>query len=96
VLNDPAEYGATITGFGAHAAIDVTGFKFSGKPKVSFVEAASKKQGMLTLTDGSQSLKITLFGQYIAAGFHLAADGLGGTVVTYAAPAAHIDLAAGH
>jgi len=96
VLNDPAEYGAAIAGFGAHTAIDVTGFKFSGKPKVSFVEAVSKKQGVLTLTDGAQSLKITLFGQYVAAGFHLAADGLGGTIVTYTAPAAHIVLAAGH
>jgi len=96
VLNDPAEYGASITGFGAHTAVDVTVFKFSGKPKVSFVEAVSKKQGVLTLTDGSQSLKITLFGQYVAAGFHLAADSGGGTVVTYAAPAAHVVLAAGH
>ena len=96
VLNDPAEYGATITGFGAHTAIDVTSFKFSGKPKVSFVEAASNKQGVLTLTDGAQSLKVTLFGQYVAAGFHLANDGLGGTVVTYTAPAPHVVLAAGH
>jgi fibronectin-binding autotransporter adhesin len=96
VLNDTAEYGAAISGFGAHTAIDMTPFKFSGKPKASFVEAASKKQGVLTVTDGSQSLKITLFGQYVAAGFHLAADGFGGTVVTYAAPAAHVVLAAGH
>ena len=96
VLNDPAEYHAAITGFGRQTAMDVITFKFSGKPKVSFVEAASGKQGVLTLTDGAQSLKVTLFGQYVAAGFHLAADNFGGTVVTYAAPAAHIDLAAGH
>ncbi len=97
VLNDTADYGATIAGFGAHAAIDLTGFKFSGKPKAAFVENASKKQGILTVTDGGQSLKITLFGQYVAAGFHLAADHATGTVVTYAAPpAAHIVLAAGH
>jgi hypothetical protein len=96
VLNDTATYGAAITGFGAQTAIDVTRFKFSGKPNVSFVEAASKKQGVLTLTDGAQSLKVTLFGQYVAAGFHLAADSGGGTVVTYAAPAPHAVLAAGH
>jgi hypothetical protein len=97
VLNDTAEYGASIAGFGAHTAIDVTGFKFSGKPKASFVEAVSKKQGVLTVTDGSQSLKITLFGQYVAAGFHLAADSGGGTVITYVAPPVlHIALAAGH
>lgn len=96
VLNDAGAYGATIAGFGAQTALDVTGFKFSGKPTVSFVEAASKKQGVLTLKDGAQSLKVTLFGQYVAAGFHLAADSGGGTVVTYAAPAAQVMLAAGH
>jgi fibronectin-binding autotransporter adhesin len=97
VLNDTAAYGATIASFGADTAIDIAGFKFSGKPKAGFVEAASKKQGVLTVTDGSQSLKITLFGQYVAAGFHLAAGSGGGTVLTYAAPpAAHIVLAAGH
>ena len=97
VLNDAAEYGATIAGFGAHTEIDLTGFLFSGKPKASFTEAASKKQGVLTVTDGAQSVKVTLFGQYVAAGFHLASDGgLGGTAVTYAAPAAHIVIAAEH
>ena len=97
VLNDTAEYGATIAGFGVHTAIDLAGFTFSGKPKASFTEATSKKQGVLTVTDGAQSLKITLFGQYVAAGFHLASDGgAGGTVVTYAAPAAHIVIAAVH
>jgi hypothetical protein len=96
IVNDAAEFGAEIAGFGAQSAIDVTEFKFSGNPKVSFVEAASKTQGVLTLTDGSQSLKVTLFGQYVAAGFHLAADSGGGTVVTYAVPAAHVVLAAGH
>jgi hypothetical protein len=37
---------------------------------------------------------VTLFGQYTAAGFHLATDGAVGTDVTYAQPpAAHLELA---
>jgi hypothetical protein len=97
IVNDAAEFAATISGFGAQTAFDITGFKFSGKPKTSFVEAASNKKGVLTITDGSQTLKVTLFGQYVAAGFHLASDGAaGGTLVTYTAPAAHIALATPH
>jgi hypothetical protein len=97
VVNDPAEFGATISGFGAGDGIDLTGYAFSGKPKAGFVENAAKTQGVLTITDGAQSLKMTLFGQYVAAGFHLAHDSGAGTAVTYAPPpAAHLDLAAGH
>ena len=97
IVNDAAGFGATISGFGAKTGIDITGFKFSGKPKASFAEAASNKQGVLTITDGSQTFKVTLFGQYVAAGFHLSSDGAaGGTVVTYTTPAGHAVLAASH
>jgi hypothetical protein len=97
VLNDPAEFGATISGFGAGDGIDLTGYAFSGKPKASFVENAGKTQGVLTITDGKQTLKMTLFGQYVAAGFHLTHDSGAGTAVTYAPPpTAHLDLAVGH
>jgi fibronectin-binding autotransporter adhesin len=97
VLNDTAEFGATVSGFGAGDGVDLTGFAFGGKPKASFVENAAKTQGVLTVTDGKQSLKMTLFGQYVAAGFHLTHDSGAGTAVTYAPPpGAHLDLAVGH
>ena len=37
---------------------------------------------------------VTLFGQYVATGFHLATDGVAGTALTYTqATAAHLDIA---
>jgi len=67
------------------------------KPEtVSFKENAAKTQGVLTVTDGTLRASLTLFGNYVAAGFH-GARTADGTLVTYEPPAAlHLDLAAGH
>ena len=51
---------------------------------------AGKGKGTLTITDGSLKATVTLFGQYVAAGFHLAKDSAGGTVITYSTPPARI------
>jgi hypothetical protein len=48
------------------------------------VENAAKTSGTLTITSGSLKATVTLLGQYVAAGFHLASDGAGGTAITYA------------
>jgi hypothetical protein len=83
--------------FGATDRIVLTAFSFGGALKHSFVEAANKKQGVLKITEGANTARITLFGQYVAVGFHFAKSGAG-TVITYSAPAsAHTDaLAANH
>jgi hypothetical protein len=43
---------------------------------------------LLTITDGTLKESVTLFGQYIAAGFNSASDGHGGTDITYGKPPA--------
>jgi len=48
------------------------------------------------VTDGALKATITLFGQYVAAGFHLTHNAAGGTTITYTAPAAHLELAGSH
>jgi len=86
-----------VAGFGAADRIDLTGFGNGAGLKHSFVENKSKTQGILTLTEGGRTARITLFGQYVAAGFNFASDGHGGTVVTYAAPhSGAVQLAAAH
>jgi len=89
---------ATLSGFNAKARLDLASYRFGTGPKLSFTENAGKTQGTLTITDGALTATLTLFGNYVAAGFHLANDGAGGTAVTYSAggAAAHPDLAAGH
>jgi hypothetical protein len=45
--------------------------------------ASSGDGGTLTVTSGGDSMSVTLFGQYMAAGFELNSDGNGGTMITY-------------
>jgi autotransporter passenger strand-loop-strand repeat protein len=75
-----------IAGFGATDRIILTAFAFGGALKHSFAENANGKNGVLKITDGGETASITLFGQYVAAGFHFAKSGTG-TVITYSAPA---------
>ncbi len=37
--------------------------------------------GTLTVTDGTHTARLTMLGSYVAANFHLADDGHGGTLV---------------
>jgi hypothetical protein len=87
----------TVSGFAATDTLDLASFKFGTTEKHSFTENAAKTKGVLTITDGTLHASITLFGQYVATGFHLAKDGAG-TAITYVPPtaAAQQELAAGH
>jgi hypothetical protein len=83
-----------VKGFAKTDTIDLASFKSGTGEKLSFVENNTKTQGMLTITDGALKATITLFGNYVAAGFHLATDGAAGTAITYPQSAAtHVDLA---
>ena len=80
-----------VSGFAATDRMDFTDLKFGVYFKESFAG------GLLTVHEGGLADRITLFGQYVAAGFHFAADGAGGTLVTYTQPTpAHTELAPSH
>ena len=78
----------SVSGFSATDTLDLAGYKFSKAEKLSFVENAAKTQGVLTIKDGALKTRLTLFGNHVAAGFHISASGAG-TVITYKTPAAH-------
>ena len=80
----------TLSGFKTTDTLDLTKFAFKATEKLTFVENAAKTQGVLTITDGALKATVTLFGQYVAAGFHLAKDSATGTAITYAQPPAHV------
>jgi autotransporter passenger strand-loop-strand repeat protein len=85
----------SISGFAATDTLDLAGFGFKSTEKLTFVENKAKTSGVLTVTDGVLHASVTLFGQYVVAGFHRASDGVAGTDITYASPpAAHLELAA--
>jgi hypothetical protein len=52
--------------------------------------------GVLHITDGALHATVTLFGQYVAAGFKLAADATGGTNLTYVGSGSPLVLAPAH
>ncbi len=75
-VDHAAPFNAPITGFGSTDVLDVT--------PVSYATAvASYAAGTLTVGDGSHSVAFHLNGSYAPAGFHLAADGHGGTAISY-------------
>jgi autotransporter passenger strand-loop-strand repeat protein len=85
------------SGFRATDQLDLESFKFGSAEKLSFIENTAKTSGTLQITDGKLTAKVTLFGNYVAGGFHLAGDGAAGTAVTYAEPGSATNvLAATH
>ncbi|HEX4504948.1 MAG TPA: AIDA repeat-containing protein [Alphaproteobacteria bacterium] len=87
---------AQLSGFAKDDNLVLGHFGFGKAETLSFVENAAKTRGVLTLTDGTVQAKFTLFGQYAAAGFHMAQQGAG-TLITYQPPtAAQLPLAVTH
>jgi hypothetical protein len=86
VLTQAKGFAGDIAGFGTGDTIEVANsrFAFGTGETVSYV--GSGTGGTLTVKNGGNVLALTLFGQYSAAGFHLASDGDGGTLITYTPP----------
>jgi autotransporter passenger strand-loop-strand repeat protein len=72
----------TVSKFNSSDVLDFTAFKFGRSETLSFAENARKTEGVLTLTDGPLKARITLFGNYMATGFDLSVDSIGGTALT--------------
>jgi hypothetical protein len=93
VFNGGAVSGLEIASGGA---IDLPSFAFAAAEKIACAENGAGTQAVLTITSGTRNLSITLFGQYIAAGFHPQKDAAGATEITYTPAAPHGELAAAH
>jgi len=99
VLEVAPNTGATLltSGFKATDTIDLTDVSGDASLEHSFSENAAKTRGILTITEDGLNVRITLFGQYVAEGFHFTEDATGGTAITYTVSSgAHVDLAGGH
>jgi hypothetical protein len=87
-LDASASFHGLVGGFGTGDQIDLQDIAFvastkKGGTKASFTEAANFDSGTLTVTDGTQTANIQLFGEYIASEFVAASDGHGGTLITF-------------
>ena len=77
--------------------IDLALIIFKKDGKVTFTENKAHTAGTLTVTEGALKQTITLFGQYVAAGFRVSKDASGGTDITYKPiSATHTPLAPHH
>jgi hypothetical protein len=68
--------------------LDLTDLGFGAGVTVGFAANSGGTGGVLNLGDGVHSAAVTLFGQFVAADFHAASDGAGGTMISYVPPGA--------
>lgn len=84
-LNVSAGFTGKVSGFVAGDSLDLRDVVFGGLSLVTYEANDAGTGGTLTVSDGTHEARITLAGQYAAAGAQ--ADGQGGTILAYDAPA---------
>ena len=95
VLLDAPQFGAAIHGFGGAGTdeIDLRDVNFSSS-LFRLGYTGNTTQGVLTVTDGTNTASLTMFGKYTKTSFHASADGFGGTQI-FDPPSKHTILAVG-
>ena len=96
LLKDVLDFKGTVAGLVGTDALDLSGLSISGT-RAYYTPNSGNAGGTLIVKNATTRDVIALSGQYVAAGFHLAADSAGtGTSVTYTPPAqnaAHLSVA---
>jgi hypothetical protein len=97
ILLDAPQFGAAIHGFGGANTdeIDLRDINPSSPLfRHGYTPNSNHTQGVLSVTDGTNTASLTMFGNYTPASFHLSADGFGGTQI-FDPPSKHTILAVG-
>ena len=81
-LDDSFHFNGTISGFAGSDIIDLTKVG-SATASISYHENAAGTGGTLAISDGAQTVELSLLGQYSADNFRIVPDHLHGTLVTY-------------
>jgi hypothetical protein len=81
-LGDSFHFNGTITGFGASDSIDLANVA-SAAASISYHENAAGAGGTLAISDGTQTVELSLFGDYSADNFSIVPDPVHGTLITY-------------
>jgi probable HAF family extracellular repeat protein len=87
-LDDAPQFTGTVAGFAGGDSIDMTDINFATLAPLKYKANAGNTGGTLTVSDGTNTAKIALLGQYLAAGFSDAPDSGTGSVITYTPPPA--------
>ena len=81
-LGDSFHFNGTISGFEGSDMIDLANLG-SATASISYHENAAGTGGTLAISDGAQTVELSLLGQYSADNFSIVPDHLHGTLVTY-------------
>jgi hypothetical protein len=84
-LDDSAGFTGTVSGFGAGDSLDLGDVVFGNMSLITYAANDAGTGGTLIVSDGTHDTQIMLSGPYEAAGSQ--ADGQGGTLLAYDAPA---------
>lgn len=87
-LDNSSNFNGQISGFGGGDQIDLADI-FSGASMTLAYSAQGNDLGTtLTVSDGTDTANLVLFGQYLASDFAISSDGRGGTLITDPLPPA--------
>jgi hypothetical protein len=78
-LDNSVAFTGRISGLTADDALDLSDISYGANTRASF--SGNSRGGTLTVTDGSNTARIALLGNYLNSGWTLSNDGNGGTVV---------------
>ena len=78
-LEDPQAFTGLVSGLSGADAIDLSGFAYGANVTATYLGNATG--GTLTVTDGAETARIALSGNYLSSTWTLSSDGKGGTVV---------------
>ncbi|HEX3945322.1 MAG TPA: Ig-like domain-containing protein, partial [Rhizomicrobium sp.] len=83
VLDQATNYTGEISGFGTTQSIDLADIDFAAGVTMSYQSDSRRNAGgVLTITQGTQTVHLDLEGSYTLANFRVASDGDGGTLLT--------------
>jgi hypothetical protein len=83
VLDQAPSFTGQISGFGATQSIDLADINFSAGVTMSYAPSDRRNtSGVLTIKQGSNTVRLELAGSYTLANFRVASDGNGGTLLT--------------
>jgi hypothetical protein len=83
VLDQATSFSGNISGLGTTQSIDLADINFAAGVKMSYASSnKSNTSGVLTVTDGTNTVHLQMVGTYTLANFKAASDGNGGTLLT--------------
>ena len=82
-LDQSADYSGTVSGFNEGDRLMLSDLLVDADTTLTFAENQDGTGGLLTVSDGTHTANVAMAGDYDAAGFHVAADSSGASVISY-------------